>query len=157
CPGVADQTGRICWTSGTLNDLSGVAVHLQAYSTVCWNSSMKPSVSRRWPRWVPMVAVVAAAAAGIGAVPSLRVSVLRAAGWAVVVNEPVAHADVIVISLDSHGAGALDAADLVQRGMATRVAVFSDPPNEEDQEFIRRGLPHEDATVRQLRQLSSLG
>ena len=57
----------------------------------------------------------------------------------------------------SGGAGALEAADLVQGGVATRVAVFTDPPSGEDHEFIRRGLPYEDASARQIRQLRSLG
>jgi hypothetical protein len=52
---------------------------------------------------------------------------------------------------------ALEAADLVQSGIATRVAVFTDPPSGEDHEFIRRGLPYEDAGARQIRQLRSLG
>src|SRR5262249_17874345 len=56
--------------------------------------------------------------------------------------------DVIVVSLDSSGAGALEAADLVQSGIATRVAVFTDPPSGEDHEFIRRGLPYDDAGAR---------
>ena len=53
--------------------------------------------------------------------------------------------------------GALEAADLVQSGIATRVAVFTDPPSGEDHEFIRRGLPYEDAGARQIRQLRWLG
>ena len=101
--------------------------------------------------------VVALAAAAIVAVPSVREPVLRAAGWALVVNEPVAPADIIVVSLDSGGAGALEAADLVQSGIAKRVAVFTDPPSGEDHEFIRRGLPYEDGAARQIRQLRSLG
>jgi uncharacterized SAM-binding protein YcdF (DUF218 family) len=63
----------------------------------------------------------------------------------------------IVLSVDSGGAGALEAADLVQTGVSKRVAVFSDPPGEEDTEFIRRGLPYEDAAARQTRQLRTLG
>jgi hypothetical protein len=101
--------------------------------------------------------VVALAGATIVVVPSVREPVLRAAGWALVINEPVAAADIIVISLDSGGAGALEAADLVQSGIATRVAVFTDPPSGEDHEFIRRGLPYEDAAARQIRQLRWLG
>jgi hypothetical protein len=97
------------------------------------------------------------AAAAIVAVPSVREPVLRAAGWALVVNEPIAPADVIVVSIDSGGAGALEAADLVQSGIATRVAVFTDPPGGVDHEFIRRGLPFEDASARQIRQLRWLG
>src|SRR5262245_57894923 len=53
--------------------------------------------------------------------------------------------------------GALEAADLVQSGIATRVAVFADPPSGEDHEFIRRGLPYEDAAARQIDQLKWLG
>jgi uncharacterized SAM-binding protein YcdF (DUF218 family) len=116
-----------------------------------------PSMSSRRPRWTPILLVVALAAATIVAVPSVREPVLRAAGWALVVNEPVAPADIIVVSLDSGGPGALEAADLVQSGIATRVAVFTDPPSGEDHEFIRRGLPYEDAGARQIRQLRWLG
>ena len=108
-------------------------------------------------RWVPILVVVALAAAAIVAVPSVRKSVLRTAGWALVVSEPVAPADIIVISSDSGGAGALEAADLVQSGIATRVAVFADPPSGDDHEFIRRGLPYEDRAARQIRQLRWLG
>jgi hypothetical protein len=106
---------------------------------------------------VPILLLVALAAFAIVAVPSVRESALRAAGWVLVVSEPVASADIIVVSLDSGGAGALEAADLVQSGVATRVAVFTDSPSGEDHEFIRRGLPYEDASARQIRQLRSLG
>jgi len=98
-----------------------------------------------------------ATAAAIVAVPSIREPVLRAAGWALVVNEPIAPADIIVLSLASGGAGALEAADLVRVGIAPRVAVFADPPSGDDFEFIRRGLPYEDGSARQIRQLRSLG
>jgi uncharacterized SAM-binding protein YcdF (DUF218 family) len=111
----------------------------------------------RWPRWAPILVVLVLAAFAIVAIPSLRKPVLRAAGWSLVVNEPVASADVIVLSLDSGGAGALEAADLVQSGISRRVAVFMDPPSGVDHEFIRRGLPYEDAGARQIRQLRSLG
>ena len=103
------------------------------------------------------MAVAAVAAAVAIAVPSIREPVLRAAGRALVVSEPLVPADIIVISLDSGGAGALEAADLVRDRIATRVAVFSDPPSGEDLEFIRRGLPYEDAAARQIRQLERLG
>ena len=118
---------------------------------------MNLSISLRPPSWAAIVVVVAAAAAAIVAMPSVREPVLRAAGWALVVNEPVAPADIIVVSLDSAAAGALEVADLVQSGIATRVAVFTDPPSGEDHEFIRRGLPYEDASARQIRQLRWLG
>src|SRR5215510_2690080 len=114
-------------------------------------------MSSRRPRRPLILVVVALAATTIVVVPSVREPALRAAGWALVVNEPVAPADIIVLSPDSGGAGALEAADLVQSGIATRVAVFTDPPSGEDHEFIRRGLPYEDAAARQIRQLRWLG
>ena len=117
----------------------------------------EPSMNSRRPKWAVILVMVAAAAAVVVAVPSVRELVLRGAGWALVVNEPVAPADIIVVSLDSGGAGALEAADLVQSGIATRVAVFTDPPSGEDHEFIRRGLPYDDASARQIRQLKWLG
>src|SRR5262252_2236125 len=83
--------------------------------------------------------------------------VLRAAGRALVIEEPIAPADIIVIATSSFGAGALQAADLVHSGVATRVAVFADPPGGEDLEFIRRGLPYEDEAATQIRQLRWLG
>ena len=113
-------------------------------------------ISRR-PRWAPILVVVALATVAIVTVRPLREPVLRAAGWALVVNEPVVPADLIVVSPDSGGAGALEAADLVQSGIAKGVAVFMDPPSGEDHEFIRRGLPYEDLGARQIRQLKSLG
>src|SRR5208282_1920466 len=111
----------------------------------------------RWPRWAPILVVLALAAFAIVAIRSLREPVLRAAGWVLVVNDPVAPADIIVLTLDSGGAGALEAADLVRSGISKRVAVFMDPPSGEDFEFIRRGLPYDDAGARQIGQLRSLG
>jgi uncharacterized SAM-binding protein YcdF (DUF218 family) len=118
---------------------------------------MNPSMSFPRPRRAMIPVVLAFAAAGIIGIPSVRAPALRAAGWALVVIEPVGPADMIVVSLDSGGAGALEAADLVQRGIATRVAVFTDPPSGPDREFIRRGLPYENDSARQIRQLRSLG
>jgi hypothetical protein len=101
--------------------------------------------------------VASGAAAAIVAVPSVREPILRAAGWALAANEPIAPADIIVVSLSSGGAGVLEAADLVQSGIATRVAIFTEPPSREDHELIRRGLTYEDAGARQIRQLRRLG
>ncbi len=118
---------------------------------------MKRGMIFRWPRWAPILVVLALAAFAIVAICSPWEPVLRAAGGALVLNDPVAPADILVLSLDSGGAGALEAADLVQSGISKRVAVFDDPPSGEDYEFIRRGLPYEDAGARQIRQLRSLG
>jgi uncharacterized SAM-binding protein YcdF (DUF218 family) len=110
------------------------------------------------PRRAALLAALALAALTIVAIRPLREPVLGAAGWALVINnEPVGPADAIVLSTDSDGAGALEAADLVQSGVSKRVGVFEDPPSGEDFEFIRRGLPYEDAAARQIRQLKMLG
>jgi uncharacterized SAM-binding protein YcdF (DUF218 family) len=119
---------------------------------------MKRSRLFGWPRWATIIAALALVVFAILAIRPIREPVLRAAGWALVVkDEPVAPADVIVVSIDSDGAGALEAADLVHSGVSKRVAVFQDPPSGEDFEFIRRGLPYEDAGARQIRQLKMLG
>lgn len=100
--------------------------------------------------------VVFVGAASIG-VAAARRPILRAAGWGLVVNEHVEPTDIIVVSLDADGAGVLEAADLVHSGAARRVAVFADPPDAVDREFVRRGIPYEDAAARSLRQLTALG
>jgi hypothetical protein len=70
------------------------------------------------PAWITIVPALAMAAFAIVAVRPLRVSVLRAAGWALVADsEPVVPADIIVLTVDSDGAGALEAADLVRSGV----------------------------------------
>ena len=120
-----------------------------------WNVTIGPSF--RLPRWAPILILVGAAAAPIAAFPSMREPVLRAAGWALVVSEPVLPADIIVVSLSSGGAGALEAADLIQTGIARRVAVFTDPPSGDDVEFIPPGTPYEDEGARRIRQLRWLG
>jgi hypothetical protein len=74
-----------------------------------------------------LLIVLALVGGALITVPAVREPALRAAGWALVVDEPVGVADIIVVSLDSGGAGALEAADLVQGGIATRVAVFTAP------------------------------
>ena len=101
---------------------------------------------------------LALVAFAIVAIRPLREPVLRAAGWALVVNsEPIIPADIIVLTVDSGGAGALEAADLVRSGVSKRVAVFDEPPSAERTEFVRRGLPYEDEGARQIRQLKMLG
>ncbi len=84
-------------------------------------------------------------------------SLLRSAGWLLVVDDPPTAADVIVVSVATDGAGVLEAADLVHAGIAPRVAVFADPPDRVDEEFLRRGIPYEDAGARAVRQATALG
>ena len=113
---------------------------------------------RRW-RWGKLAVPVLLALSLLAmiSIRAVREPILRVAGALLVVDEAIAPVDLIVLSLDSGGAGVLEAADLVKSGIATRVAVFPDPPTADDIEFIRRGLPYEDGSARQIRQLASLG
>ena len=116
---------------------------------------MRDMVRRR--RWMVVLGAVSIAVAVIAAVPATRTSTLRSAGWALVVNDAVVSADIIVITPDSEAAGTLEAADLVHRGIAARVAVFEDPPDAIDLEFMRRGLPYHNAAARFTEDLQRLG
>lgn len=96
-------------------------------------------------------------AAGTIVVPTPRYFLLRTLGHALVHSDPLGPADVVVISTDSDGAGVLEAADLVHQGVAPRVALFADPPDAIDREFVRRGVPYFNAARVELQQLKSLG
>ena len=104
-----------------------------------------------------IVLLALAVLAGVIAVPAVRRYLLREAGWALVASDSLQPADAIVLTINAGGAGVLEAADLLHEGIASRVAVFSDPPDQIDREFIRRGAPYYDlAAVEQL-QLRALG
>jgi uncharacterized SAM-binding protein YcdF (DUF218 family) len=105
---------------------------------------------------VTLLVVLMATAVAIGAEP-VRSSVLRTAGWALVAEDPLAPADVIVIPAAGSAASILETAEMVHRGIATRVALFADPPDDVDREFIRRGIAYEDSVAIAMRQLESLG
>jgi len=91
-------------------------------------------------------------------IPGSKKYILQSGGRLLVVQEPsVKSTDIIVVAIDADGAGALEAADLVHRGVSNRVAVFDDPPSSVDREFLRRGLPYEDRAAISTRQLQSLG
>ena len=112
---------------------------------------------KQWSRWHWILAVILLAAAVTVCAPAVRGSILRVAGWALVLEDTVEPADILVIAIDANGAGVLEAADLVHGGIVRRVAVFADPPDSVDREFLRRGIPYEDAAARSTRQLRSLG
>jgi hypothetical protein len=90
-------------------------------------------------------------------IPAARHSILQAAGRALVVDDPINSADIIVVSGEADGAGVLEASDLVRRGVATRVAIFSYARSSVEQEFTRRGVPYRDKTARFVEELSALG
>lgn len=110
-----------------------------------------------WPRWTLALPVVVVACASVVVVPAVGTLLLRTAGWALVRDDAVEPAEIIVLASDTDGAEVLEAADLLHSRIATRVAVFTDPPDEVDREFIRRGVPYEDAAAKSIRQLRSLG
>jgi hypothetical protein len=109
---------------------------------------------RRWTRSVLVIVLLATASVGVY---KIRRPILRAAGWALVVNEQVESADVIVVAVDADGAGVIEASDLIHSGMARRVAIFTGTPDPVGSEFIRRGVPYEDEAARSVRQLRLLG
>jgi hypothetical protein len=102
---------------------------------------------------VGMMLVVACAIA----IAPVRTSLLRAMGRFLVTADQVQRADVIVLSVDSDGAGVLEATDLVHEHVADRVALFADPPDSVDREFLRRGVSYHNAAAVSVSQLRDLG
>jgi len=102
---------------------------------------------------VTMIVVVACTLV----IPPVRLTVLRSLGQFLVETEPLQHADVIILSVDSDGAGVLEATDLVREHVAGRVALFADPPDSVDREFLRRGVPYHNAAAVSVGQLHDLG
>ena len=91
-------------------------------------------------------------------VPAVRVFLLRLPGRALVIApQPVQSADVIVLTVDVYKSGALDAADLVHRGVATRVAIFSEAPDAASREFQRRGVAYHHGSAVSPDELTNLG
>jgi hypothetical protein len=117
---------------------------------------MQNMIARR-PRWAGVLLLIVLLGVAGSVVSAIRRPILRAAGWALVVNERIEAADVIVLASNEDFAGMLEVADLVHGGVATRVAVLADPPDAVDREFIRRGIPYEDAAARSVRELRALG
>jgi len=101
--------------------------------------------------------VFATAGAILAALVVGRQSLLRAAGWMLVADDPIRPADTIVIAVDAGGAGVLEAADLVRDGISRRVALLADPASGVEREFKRRGIVDESGAARQTRQLRALG
>ncbi len=86
-----------------------------------------------------------------------REPLLRTAGAALVASDPLVPADIIVLTIDAGGGGALEAADLVRRGVSMRVAMFAEPPDAVEKEFVRRGVSYEGKAAVLVRLLTALG
>ena len=80
------------------------------------------------------------AAVVIGASGTLAPSIGRSIGGVLVATDVLEVADVIVVPGWTHESGALEAADLYKRGIASRVAVLAPAPESSRQELIRRGV-----------------
>jgi len=109
--------------------------------------------ARRWSGILAAIVLVVA----VFAMPAGRTPVLRGIGRALVVDEPLEAADVIVLPKWAGAAGAIDAADLVHNGTASRVALLPEAPQTAEEELIRRGIPHLDQNADLVRLLRSLG
>ena len=82
---------------------------------------------------------------------------MRGAGWLLVAhNQLPKSADMIVIATDAEYPGALEAADLVHAGVATRVALF---PSLEpwEREYARRGVAFQNVELLTAGYLAKLG
>jgi len=112
-------------------------------------------MSVRWRRWAPLIPAIVVFGI-IAGVPAIRESMLRAAGRVLVVDEPVGPADVIVVPAWAGAAGAIDASDLIQRGIANRVALLPEAPEPAEQELARRGVSFGDQNAALVQLLRSL-
>ena len=112
-----------------------------------------PLKTRRSLLVVLAIALLSLAAA----LPTTRLPLLRAAGSALVVDDPMQPVDIIVVPQWTGLAGVIDAADLVRSGIASRVAILPGPPTSAAQELTRRNIPYRDATTESVGLLRSLG
>jgi hypothetical protein len=121
---------------------------------------MKPARSVRKlarRRWVWILGVVALVAAAIAVTPVLREPILRGVGWALVADDRLEPADIVIVTVSARGAGLLEAAELVRRGVSSQVAVFEELPSALDHELARRGIPFESDSSRSVTSLRALG
>jgi uncharacterized SAM-binding protein YcdF (DUF218 family) len=103
-------------------------------------------------RWLLTAIVLAAICAIV-----FRGSLLRLAGSALVAEDPLAPADVVVVPQWAGTAGALEAVDLVKEGHAKRVAVLLAPSDAAQAELTRRGIHVESFQNWLMRVIAALG
>jgi uncharacterized SAM-binding protein YcdF (DUF218 family) len=120
-------------------------------SAVATRSSARPNRRRH------LAVLVLVTAAVVSLLPATRHRVLRLAGWALVAEDPLVAADAIVVSVDAGQAGVLEAADLVRRGLAARVALLEQEPTPAERELVRRGVAYESRAATSEKYLKLLG
>lgn len=116
-------------------------------------------MSVRSRRWYGLLAAIALLGV-VSGVPVIRGSMLRAAGWALVVDdalEPADVADVIVVPEWAGAAGAIEASDLFHRGFAHRLALLPEPPDPAEEELVRRNVSYVDRGTALAQLFRSLG
>lgn len=90
-------------------------------------------------------------------IPTSREWLLHRAGLALIAEDPLTRADLIVLSVEAGAAGVLEASQLVRQGIADRVAVFTPPPEPALLELDRRGIRYQDPFVGFVEDLTALG
>jgi hypothetical protein len=103
------------------------------------------------------VAGLIAAAALLVCLEQVRSPILRSVAHALVVDEAVSAADVVVISFPTSAMGVFEAADLVEAGMARSVALFREDSDSVQGEFARRGVAYPSGPEIAAHQLELLG
>jgi hypothetical protein len=113
-------------------------------------------MSVRWRRWSLIVLIVVLLGLLVTS-RGMRGPLARAVGWVLVVDDPVGRADVIVVPVWAGAEAAIDAADLVHNGIASRVAVLPELKTPAEEELTRRGVPYQDETADLVELLHALG
>ena len=108
-------------------------------------------MSRRWRRLLWLVAPVAVLGL-LALTPPVRRASLRAAGGLLIVNDPIAPADIGVMT-ESGQAGELEMSDLYHARIVPRVMVLAPAEDAVALEYARRGVHRDDMTVKTLAQL----
>lgn len=120
---------------------------------ICW-SDIITDVHHRRLRVLLVIVLV-----GGGALACLAVwrPVLRALGWALVVDDPIVASDILAVPVWAGEAGALEAGDLVRAGIGAKVVVVPASPTRAEREMTRRGIAYDNAAARMTALLLSLG
>jgi uncharacterized SAM-binding protein YcdF (DUF218 family) len=90
-------------------------------------------------------------------VPACRHALLKGAGSMLVAQDPLAKADIIIVSTDSLSEGVFEASELVHAGIAARVGIFEQARTPMQSELERRGLPLFDVQTYSIELLHRLG
>jgi hypothetical protein len=108
-------------------------------------------------RLLIVLLVVMLAVAALLGMPACRHALLKGAGTMLVAQDPLAKADIIIVSTDSLSEGVFEASELVHAGIAARVGLFEQARTPMQSELQRRGLPLFDVQAYSIELLHRLG